>query len=512
MASDYLTPTEQDVEEQRRKVEEQNRMSALAQRLRVGNVTSPGIASIEPLGAPVPVGPVVGPLTNEQKLASRTQVPVAAPVASPIPTQAAPQAAPVSSRLNVAANRLRQAYSKQGEAIEAQADLASTQAKVEKDRLTLESDLATQKAQREIIENESYLKDKEALMQEQAKEQVARQTAVDESLSRLQENQDAAKEAKIEPWSEQSFGNKITLAIGAALIGYAGGLQGDPGAGMRVVESAINRDIARQKANLANKRATIKDAQTAVGMAKQAYEDGNTQDLAAQKILWNNVQEKLNTMALKAMPQEQANRLAQQKAAVDAKVLETEGKLKLSIAENEVSGAGVLADVAAKQDSAALQRAQLRQAAMLKQIELAQKNKTKLRPVSEQTAKQIGELNGAEELIDALEEDFDENTSPVSFLAKHIPGTPSSDYESTRDAFVQHMARGIYGATPPVAEINAIKKLIPDASEWGVKTPAMFEGLRALARDKKVNMLHALSTGGFDVSRYMRQEDVSSFQ
>lgn len=475
--------------------------------------TAAGIAPMKDISLPLvsrgarpSAGPIgVTPLTSDVRSVTDAQRQKALALSAALPTpQPVQQAAPVNltppTDLNRAAKMLGAAHRGRQQSILAQDQIAQNRAVAERDRLTAEDGLATAKAEQELIETDEYNRLKAGLLAEQETSLAEKQAGIDTAVGKLETARESFRGVgKEDPWSGKAIASNIMTIIGASLVGYAGGLQGDPGAGMRMVSSLIEQDMRRQKQKLDAGRAGVQEEQNAVSLARDLFSTQKTQDLASRDLLLNDYREKLLGVGKRQLPEVQAAKLKTQMDQVDLTLADNQVKLRQSISDDKVAEAKDQVGIATTQDKQ-------RQSLMLKQLELSQKSQeNKLRPISESTAKQLGDLTGGIELVNKLEESFHEDTGWASSFTRFIPGTDASDYDATIDAFVQHMARSIYGGTPPVAEINAIKKLIPTASEWGVKAPAMFSALRALSEDKKVDMLHSLGTANFDVRAYSEE-------
>lgn len=67
-------------------------------------------------------------------------------------------------------------------------------------------------------------------------------------------------QGKIDPsnwWNSKSTGSKVLTAIGMLFAGAGGGIAGNPELASKAIDSAIERDIEGQKANLANKQSLL---------------------------------------------------------------------------------------------------------------------------------------------------------------------------------------------------------------------------------------------------------------
>lgn len=142
-------------------------------------------------------------------------------------------------------------------AAESDAKLLEEKAKAEKDQLALEADRSRKDAEFQARQDAATRK-------------------FQEETARIEGELEAERKALNNPndfWDSTSTAQQVGLAIFAGLGGFGGAINGDPEAGARIIKGAIDRHVARRRANvdaLVAKRGRGKEDFDLQGAALQA--------------------------------------------------------------------------------------------------------------------------------------------------------------------------------------------------------------------------------------------------
>lgn len=150
--------------------------------------------------------------------------------------------------------------------------------------------------------------------QARAEEQVAAQVAAAEERQRAQSQQaqiqaatdryqkmaDEVGSQQIDPdkfWHDKDTGTRIGVSLMMAFGQFASGMTGAPNKAAEIIQDAIHRDIDAQKANLANKRASLDAQGNVLAMTRQNFASVNEQMAAARALSYKAAEAKLSTIA-----------------------------------------------------------------------------------------------------------------------------------------------------------------------------------------------------------------------
>lgn len=107
---------------------------------------------------------------------------------------------------------------------------------------------------------------------------------------------------KLDPdryWSNAATGQKVSLAIGAALSQFGDALlkRNGPNAVLQMIERAIDRDIDAQKTNIAMKRARLGDARGVLADLNARIGDMRMSEIQARAMYWDGIKRKTDIIA-----------------------------------------------------------------------------------------------------------------------------------------------------------------------------------------------------------------------
>lgn len=146
----------------------------------------------------------------------------------------------------------------------------------------------------------------------QQKRESERQAEVDGQIQKFNELATEIKSAKVDPnhyWAEKSTGDKVMAAIGVGLGAIGAALTGSgQNAALHIIQTAIDRDIDAQKANLSKKGQDLQNQGTLIAMTRAKFGDARQAEAAARAIAIEGAQVRIQQIAAKySAPEMKAN-------------------------------------------------------------------------------------------------------------------------------------------------------------------------------------------------------------
>ena len=135
--------------------------------------------------------------------------------------------------------------------------------------------------------------------------QAARQAKVDEAAAKLQEAQASLNSMQVDPnryWANKGTGDKVLAGIGLFLGAFG---QGGNKA-VAVIQDAIDKDIAAQKANIETKKAGVAVQSGILSDMRARFQDQRVAEEAARVAYLDNAQLKIKAISSKYSGQEVA--------------------------------------------------------------------------------------------------------------------------------------------------------------------------------------------------------------
>lgn len=108
-------------------------------------------------------------------------------------------------------------------------------------------------------------------------------------------------EGKVNPdhfWESRSTGQKIAFGVAAFLGGFVSGFRGGPNEALQHMESAIDRDMAAQRANIENKRGQIGDMRGLLAETYRRYGNMDQAEAAARVIALQQIDQRAQEYAV----------------------------------------------------------------------------------------------------------------------------------------------------------------------------------------------------------------------
>lgn len=184
------------------------------------------------------------------------------------------------------------------------------------------------------------------------KREVEQQKATDEAVRYEQERIRKAQEArlaeakaeqeklakeveeigntKIDPdqwWESKSTGTRIGLALAAGAGAVGAALAGGPNTALQIIDGQIKRDIDAQKANLANRKSTVKDKNNLYGRMLERFGNEHQAELAAMAAYQQQVARAAARRALETKDPMRSDRLKRMEADYQARYAATINEL-----------------------------------------------------------------------------------------------------------------------------------------------------------------------------------------
>ena len=338
------------------------------------------------------------------------------------------------------------------------------------------------------LEDEQAKKYEAKVAEDEQKISLARE-GVEQERREYDEAAQQLKEHKIDPdqyWKgpdgKEDWSKRTTATLAIALGGFAAGLRGDGvNSAMTIIDGEINRNIMGQEKERERLRLATDVAGKEVDFANQKV-SSVIQDTDRQRALMLEGFQ----MQLKKIQSEHAGEEKQAAyAAIDA---ELEAKKQEALAA---------ADQRSFQNRISRQTlAMRRQEHQMKMGGGAGRGKQ----LPANLVEKIGGLDGAVNMLEALGEDWEKSTGPLSFVAQFIPMTPSSRYEDQKVVAAQVIGRELEGGVLKEPDFQRYLKMMPEASDSAARKENKIRAIRALIKESKRSKTDAWQASGYDAS------------
>ena len=195
------------------------------------------------------------------------------------------------------------------------------------------------------VEDKAY---QEKVVEIEQVEQEKQLTAYEEYRQRLEKIDAASAELAKTPyksfWSSKSTGEKILAAIAVGLGAYASAMNNQPNFALNIIQGAIDRDLAIQKAERAEQKGNIKEQKSTLDIAYKLYNDESIAEAAVVAEAWKKVQEE-EVHAGRVMENDNARReqAGNFSNGVNTKNIESNLKLAKMVEEKEQIDARAIA-------------------------------------------------------------------------------------------------------------------------------------------------------------------------
>jgi hypothetical protein len=137
---------------------------------------------------------------------------------------------------------------------------------------------------------------------QQAQKQGDRQRSFDDQVRQLQQSMATFNSEKIDPshfWASRSTGQKMLAGIGLALGAMGSAFTGGPNQALGIIQSAIDRDIEAQKANLSKAQQGVQNQASLLGIYRQKFQDDAQAEAATRATMLQNAALRTQAMAAK---------------------------------------------------------------------------------------------------------------------------------------------------------------------------------------------------------------------
>ena len=324
-----------------------------------------------------------------------------------------------------------------------------------------------------------------------------RQQAVKGETDKYKRMQSDVAQLKVDPdnfWSSKDTGAKIRFVTAGALMGFAGGLRGDPMAGINMLQSFIDRDMEAQRQNIATKKEQASSQANLIQMTRAEFGDERQADLAANALAWEAVEGTLRGFAAKAKDVEAQQRAVELLNQASDKSMAAHGQFVQYTGDMAAANLATRANIAGQRDQNDATITAARIEAMGK---IAKEGGGK--QLSEQTIEKMGDLQAGLDDLTGLETDFYANTDASSIITQgKIPFTKSRDYENRRRLAVTQLISRLTGAGVSETEAERISGLIPGAGTLDADAKTQFAALRREIETKVNNRTAAYKGSGYN--------------
>jgi hypothetical protein len=204
-----------------------------------------------------------------------------------------------------------------------------------------------------VVRAQQVEEDRKAQAEMQARESE-RQRVIGEKLSKIDALANDAAADKIDPdhfWKDKGAEEVFGFGILAGLSVYASGKGGGPAYALQQMNSAIDRDMKAQEANLANKREALHAQTNLLGQLRQEFGDRESAAQAFRATKLATAQAQLDEIAARNLEPEQKAKLGEFAAALNKQVTDAKlaaGKIAYSRTER-FGGVGGGGGMTAKQ-------------------------------------------------------------------------------------------------------------------------------------------------------------------
>lgn len=206
--------------------------------------------------------------------------------------------------------------------------------------------------QQAAAEENAYLKqmnkDQQAIAREQEAAFMQKLEKQEEAMTKLMADEEEISEMRADPkkyWDDKSTGDKILAGI-AMVLGATGGVVGKGNTGVQAIESAMEKDLKQQEANIASAKSSVDRKKGIVSKMMDIYGDQRLAMNAARASTYKGMEIDLNILANKYKGKEIAARANELAANIGLKKAEAEMALKNQYAmmasyQNAAQGAPV---------------------------------------------------------------------------------------------------------------------------------------------------------------------------
>lgn len=324
-----------------------------------------------------------------------------------------------------------------------------------------------------------------------AKRMADRNAFYDGETKKLQDLQTAAAKPgkKVDPgrlWANKSTPDKILAGIAVVLMGFGQGLQGRGGNdALTMIQKQIDDDVQLQKDEVADQkdtaRAAVSGQMNLMSLARQHYQDSDSQ-LAAAKATGREIAAmQLDALAAKASGEQQKALIAQAAAGL---------RIEAGKYQDEVK---------ARQFNQHIQGQQLGLQRMEAMGKLMGGKAPPQLPAGEAT--KVGDLDAALGMLKDIGAAHEKLGAGSSF-AQWIGGTKSAQYKDQMKVATQVIGGILEGGKLTDKDYDRYLGMMPAAGDFSPTAMNKVMSIAALLSRKRDSNLAALQSAGYDTSRF----------
>lgn len=354
----------------------------------------------------------------------------------------------------------------------------------QREALTYEADLAEQRAA-----EEASLRQRQVAAREE--QEAQRRNAEGFRRSEMQRVRDMARAAQAEANAykvglrEETAGTKAKNFFAAILGGIGSGLTGGPNLALAAIDKKNASELARQREELAGKRAAVKGFRNELDMLREQFGDDRLAEKALELRQLQRDKTELEKLASEYKGPEAVAAKEKALAAMDAKIAQVNLDMLDRADANAQASLAQQANIAAQQAQLGLQGEKLQAA-----------GQRGAKPLSEQSAKGLANVRASLNELRDLKNTFEKNTSWGSVITENLPWTPSRAMNAKIQNARMKFQKALTGTGMGQKEREEFMQMFPTASTWDELAANQFDALIRSMEYEEQSLVDTLQATG----------------
>ena len=280
-------------------------------------------------------------------------------------------------------------------------------------------------------------------------------------------------------WDDKSAFGKAFAAIAIGMGAAASVTEGGPNLAYKIINDAIERDLASQAAKFQKRGYAVRDAQNYVQLVSRQFDKEEDRLLAAKSLMLEDASLQMKKMEMMSNSADKKMAFAQSAAQMK---MEAE-QFRIRVAQNA-------SQFAAKMG---LEN---------RKLAMAMRKATAVKALPAQQAANLAAKKEIRENIEDLRKSFFEKTGPTSMVAQFIPYSSEREYEDERKLFAQLLAKAVEKNRISDQDRKFYLELVPKASTTDSRANAFFGMIANRLRSSIQSDLEAFGRAGLDTSQF----------
>jgi len=387
-------------------------------------------------------------------------------------------------------------------------DIKKEQGGIARDQAGQESVLAYERQ----AQVEKQNADRAALLQRQENEYNEAQDSLFDAIQEIKSGKVDTDRLFKDASGNTNYGRKVVAAIAVGLGAFAqslspryGGSGGKgPNTALQIVQSAINRDIAAQKADMANKRAGVGMQKSLMGQMMKRFGNEKQAEAASRIAMLEDYKTKLSAVAAKSKSDMMPSKLEESFNAIEqASAKEQVNFQKETVAKTQQSlaqGFGMVRDKRAG-DQRAQQMRQQREALMMKAS-----GTSGGRQLPASAVQKMADFKGAAKMIKDLRDSWDRDVGAFSIMTQWVPGSSAKKFGTKASMAAQFIGKKLEGRMTD-EDFKRIKSFMPEPGDLDSTAKRKLEDMMSMLEQQEAGALETYANTGFDVSGFVKPQD-----